>query len=59
MIGTMKEMLAANMSSDLHMAHGGANFGFWSGANGSGGVDYEPETTSYDYNCHISESGGP
>ncbi len=28
------------------MAHGGSNFGFWSGANG-GGDAYQPHTTTY------------
>ena len=34
-------MLAANGSFGLYMAHGGTNFGFWSGAEG-GGADYQP-----------------
>ena len=29
-------------------AHGGSNFGFWSGANGAL-KDYQPHITSYDY----------
>ena len=57
MIGTMKEMLAANMSFNLYMAHGGTSFGFWAGANGDGALDYLSDITSYDYNCPISESG--
>lgn len=32
------------------MAHGGTNFGFYSGANtGSDESDYKPDLTSYDY----------
>jgi len=32
------------------MAHGGTNFGFYSGANtGQDESDYKPDLTSYDY----------
>lgn len=32
------------------MAHGGTNFGFYSGANtGENESDYKPDLTSYDY----------
>lgn len=32
------------------MAHGGTNFGFYSGANtGADESDYKPDLTSYDY----------
>merc|ERR1712048_531360 len=36
------------------MAHGGTNFGFWSGANGNKN-SYKPDITSYDYSSPISE----
>ena len=49
-------MLEANGSFSLYMAHGGTNFGFWSGAEG-GGSDYQPIITSYDYNAPIGEAG--
>mmetsp|Transcript_2033 Transcript_2033/g.5149 ORF Transcript_2033/g.5149 Transcript_2033/m.5149 type:complete len:331 (-) Transcript_2033:71-1063(-) len=39
------------------MAHGGTNFGFWSGANSQGEANYAPDLTSYDYNAPISEAG--
>jgi len=57
MIATMQDMIDANMSFNLYMAHGGTNFGFWAGANGGGGSDYQPDITSYDYNSPISEHG--
>jgi beta-galactosidase len=38
--------------------HGGTNFGFTTGAN-HGGKGYEPDVTSYDYGCPISEQGLP
>jgi hypothetical protein len=49
-------MLAENASFSLYMAHGGTNFGFWSGAEG-GGAEIQPLITSYDYNAPIGESG--
>merc|ERR1712137_1414032 len=39
------------------MAHGGTNFGFWSGANGDQASVYKPDITSYDYGAPISEAG--
>jgi len=34
----------------IQMAHGGTNFGFYSGANtGQDESDYKPDLTSYDY----------
>lgn len=44
-----------------YMAHGGTNFGFWSGANGDltseGKQSFKPDVTSYDYSSPISEAG--
>ena len=34
------------------MAHGGTNWGFFSGANG-GGSDIKPSITSYDYGAPV------
>ena len=53
----VQQILDANGSVSLYMAHGGTNFGFWNGANGNGGTSYQPTITSYDYNSPISESG--
>jgi len=40
------------------MAHGGTNFGFYSGANtGQDESDYKPDLTSYDYDAPIKEHG--
>ena len=43
------------------MAHGGTNFGMWSGANGDqtseGAMSFKPYVTSYDYSAPISEAG--
>lgn len=39
-----------NVSSEFQMAHGGTNFGFYSGANsGANESDYKSDLTSYDY----------
>ncbi len=45
-------------SFSLYLVHGGTNFGFNTGAN-HGGKGYEPDLTSYDYGCPISEQGLP
>jgi len=54
-------MINAGGSFSLYMAHGGTNFGFWSGAMGkrwSNGPDsFQPIVTSYDYSAPISEGG--
>ena len=44
------------------MFHGGTNFGFMNGANwnigaDSGRFEYQPVTTSYDYDAPLSEHG--
>ncbi|GMI41831.1 hypothetical protein TrCOL_g3716 [Triparma columacea] len=57
MIDTLSSMISQNISFNLYMAHGGTSFGFWAGANGNGGTDYQPDITSYDYNSPISEDG--
>ena len=57
LVGTLEVMIEGNVSFNLYMADGGTNFGFWAGANGGGGTDYQPDITSYDYNSPISESG--
>ncbi|CAH9073495.1 unnamed protein product [Cuscuta epithymum] len=55
---SLENILAGNGSVVLYMAHGGTNFGFYSGANtGSDQSDYKPDLTSYDYDAPIKESG--
>ena len=48
-------MLAAGAAVNIYLAHGGTNFGTWSGANHTG--TYQPTVTSYDYDAPIAESG--
>jgi beta-galactosidase len=50
-------MLSRGISCNLYMAHGGTSFGFMAGANY--GRNYEPDTSSYDYDAPIDEAGRP
>ncbi len=53
-------MLSSGHSVNMYMFHGGTSFGFMNGANGSPGAhDYWPQTTSYDYDAALDESGRP
>ncbi len=45
-------------SISIYMFHGGTSFGWMNGAN-SNGKNYEPDTTSYDYDAPLDESGRP
>ncbi|KAL6972712.1 Beta-galactosidase 17 [Sarracenia purpurea var. burkii] len=54
----LEKILSRNGSAVLYMAHGGTNFGFYSGANtGENETVYKPDLTSYDYDAPIKESG--
>lgn len=52
----LKYMLDHNASFSIYMAHGGTTFGTYSGANAP---PFLPQTSSYDYNAPIDESGNP
>ena len=52
----IKWMLQQGYSVNLYMFHGGTSFGWMNGAN-SDGKNYEPDTTSYDYDSPVSEDG--
>jgi beta-galactosidase len=57
---TLRRILAAGAHVNIYMAHGGTNFGAWSGANRMGNNlvdDYRPTITSYDYGAPIAEDG--
>ena len=51
-------MLKQGYSVSLYMFHGGTSFGWMNGAN-SNGQNYEPDTTSYDYDAPLDEHGAP
>jgi beta-galactosidase len=51
-------MLRQGYSVSMYMFDGGTSFGWMNGAN-SNGKDYQPDTTSYDYDAPIDEKGEP
>ena len=51
-------MLTQGYSISMYMFHGGTSFGWMNGAN-SNGSNYEPDTTSYDYDAPLDEQGTP
>ncbi len=51
-------MLRKGYSVSMYMFHGGTSFGWMNGAN-SNGKNYEPDTTSYDYDAPLDEQGTP
>lgn len=55
MMSTVNELLGADGSISLYMAHGGTNFGFWNGSNHDGII--QPTVTSYDSDAPIGEDG--
>ena len=56
-------MLRQGYSVSMYMFHGGTSFGWMNGANADGansdGKNYQPDTTSYDYDAPLDESGRP
>jgi beta-galactosidase len=55
-VHTLDGILAADGSVSVYMAHGGTNFGLWSGANHDG-TRLQPTVTSYDSDAPIAENG--
>ncbi|GAA1747608.1 glycoside hydrolase family 35 protein [Agromyces humatus] len=55
-VGVVDDILASGGSVSVYMAHGGTNFGLWSGANHADGV-LQPTVTSYDSDAPVSEHG--
>jgi beta-galactosidase len=52
-VADIQEMLKAGGSFSLYMAHGGTSFGLWGGCD----RPFRPDTSSYDYDAPIGESG--
>lgn len=52
----LRWMLRQGASVSLYMFHGGTTFGWMNGANIDNGY-YHPQTTSYDYDAPLDESG--
>lgn len=55
-VNTMEQMYNMKANWNFYVFIGGTNWGFMSGANG-GGVNYQPQPTSYDYDAPLSEAG--
>lgn len=53
---SVRGILEAGGSVSLYMAHGGTNFGLWSGANHDG-ERLQPTVTSYDSDAPVAEHG--
>ncbi|UOG75193.1 beta-galactosidase [Hymenobacter tibetensis] len=54
----LDSVLAAGISINMYMFHGGTTRGFMNGANYKGeGTRYEPQTSSYDYDAPLDEAG--
>lgn len=51
-------MLSRGYSVSVYLFEGGTSFGWMNGAN-SNGTNYEPDTTSYDYDAPLDERGQP
>lgn len=51
-------MLRQGHSVNIYMFEGGTSFGWMNGAN-SDGKNYQPDTTSYDYDAPLDEKGDP
>ncbi|MGY1433741.1 glycoside hydrolase family 35 protein [Streptomyces reniochalinae] len=54
--GAVRDLLDADGSISLYMAHGGSNFGLWAGANHDGET-FQPTVTSYDSDAPVAEHG--
>jgi beta-galactosidase len=54
-LADLEYMLLKGASFSLYMAHGGTTFGMWSGTD----RPFKPDTSSYDYDAPISETGRP
>ncbi|XP_073706961.1 beta-galactosidase-1-like protein 2 [Garra rufa] len=55
MISIVRELLDRGISINFYMFHGGTSFGFMNGALDLG--SYKPQTSSYDYDAPLTESG--
>jgi beta-galactosidase len=55
--GRLDSILAAGISVNMYMFHGGTTRGFMNGANFKDTTPYEPQTSSYDYDAPLDEAG--
>ncbi|MEO6980096.1 MAG: beta-galactosidase family protein, partial [Mucilaginibacter sp.] len=57
--GRLDSALAAGISINMYMFHGGTTRGFMNGANYDDKHPYEPQISSYDYDAPLDEAGNP
>ncbi len=55
--GRLDSVLAAGLSINMYMFHGGTTRGFMNGANYDDSHPYEPQISSYDYDAPLDEAG--
>jgi beta-galactosidase len=55
----LDSVLAAGLSINMYMFHGGTTRGFMNGANFKDSTPYEPQISSYDYDAPLDEAGNP
>ena len=53
----LDSVLAAGLSINIYMFHGGTTRGFMNGANFNDHQPYEPQISSYDYDAPLDEAG--
>ncbi|MDR3694485.1 beta-galactosidase [Mucilaginibacter sp.] len=55
----LDRVLAAGISINMYMFHGGTTRGFMNGANYNDKDPFEPQISSYDYDAPLDEAGNP
>lgn len=53
----LDSVLAAGLSINIYMFHGGTTRGFMNGANANDRTPYQPQISSYDYDAPLDEAG--
>lgn len=56
-VNRLDTALAAGISINMYMFHGGSTRGFMNGANDKDSTPYEPQISSYDYDAPLDEAG--
>lgn len=56
-MGRFDSVLAAGISINMYMFHGGTTRDFMNGANYRDNTPFEPQTSSYDYDAPVDEAG--
>jgi beta-galactosidase len=56
-VGRLDSVLAAGISINMYMFHGGTTRDFMNGANFKDETPYEPQISSYDYDAPVNEAG--